>query len=151
MTQRIGISGSRQVPTRAQRRAIRQRLAQIPPGTTVIIGGCLGLDSYVARAVFAYCTGVKVHAIVPSDPRTTEWVDPDWRVWCHSFEVMPGGTTNRHRNVQLVNRSGRLLAWPQAAEGDPMSQRSGTWQTIRLARQRGIPVEVVVLSEILDT
>lgn len=152
MPLRVGVSGSRTAPTRGQRRAIRHRLEQLPPGTVLVVGACLGLDAYVARAALVYGSGLRVHAVVSADIRTVDWIDPDWRTWCQTAEQMPEGTTNRDRNLRLLHsRISVLLAWPLYVEADPRSQRSGTWQTIRLARRYGIPVEVVILSEILDT
>jgi hypothetical protein len=151
-TLRVAVTGARTMPTDRQRRLIRERLRQLTPDTVVVVGCCLGIDAYIARAVFAYCRGVRVHAIVPADTRTADWVDPDWRIWCHSYETMPTGTTNRDRNIRLLESgSTRLLAWPAYPEDHPQSQRSGTWQTIRLGRRRSMPVEVVVLSSVLDT
>lgn len=146
---RVGVSGTRYVLTQSQRRVIRERLAKLPPGTVVIVGGCSGADAYVARAVFAYCPELRVHAIVPADERTADWVDQDWRVWCHTHEMMPAGTTNRDRNARLINSGiALLLAWPAQAEDHPDSRRSGTWQTIRMARKLGIPVEVEILAHV---
>jgi hypothetical protein len=131
---------------------IRERLQLLAPGTVVVVGGCVGVDAYVARAVFAYCREVRVHAIVSADTRTTAWVDPAWEIWCHTYEMMPAGTTNRDRNIRLLDSGNAyLLAWPAYPEEHPESQRSGTWQTIRLGRRRSMPVEVVVLSQVLDT
>lgn len=117
-----------------------------------MVGACLGLDAYVARAALVYRSDLRVHAVISADVRTADWVDPDWRTWCQTAEQLPEGTTNRDRNLRLLHsRISLLLAWPLYVEADPRSQRSGTWQTIRLARRYGIPVEVVILSEILDT
>jgi hypothetical protein len=44
------------------------------------------------------------------------------------------------RNKKIVDRSDVLLAAPKG----PEELRSGTWSTIRYARKKGIPVEILV-------
>jgi len=46
----------------------------------------------------------------------------------------------RERNRDIVNASDVLIACPAFPEDDRRSQRSGTWQTVRMARDRGIRI-----------
>ena len=50
---------------------------------------------------------------------------------------MPWGTTYADRNYQLVHRGTMLFGFPAYPEKDPRSARSGSWQTIRMARRAG--------------
>jgi hypothetical protein len=50
---------------------------------------------------------------------------------------MPAGTTYADRNAVLVKRGTFVCGLPAYPEDDPRSRRSGTWQTIRMARRAG--------------
>lgn len=148
---KVSISGTREALSERQREFVRRRILALPAGTTVNTGGCLGVDAFVARVAFS--SGyLRVHTIMPGDRRQS---DPLWREFCHSFEEMPSYTTFKQRDVAVVEAGDNLLAFPMYREwvhktrtGDPRSTRSGTWMTVRLARQDGKPVEVFVLSEL---
>src|SRR5262249_19060923 len=73
--------------------------------------------------------------VVPADRSR---VDPWWE-GCPEVTVieMPEGTTYRDRNAALVARSAAVFGLPAYPEDDPRSRRSGTWQTIRMARRAG--------------
>ena len=47
------------------------------------------------------------------------------------------------RNTDIVAYADALIAAPQYEEGHPQSARSGTWQTIRLARKVKLPILIV--------
>lgn len=148
---RVSISGTQRIPTPAQERFIRERILKLPPETTVITGGCVGVDALVAE--IAYHSGyLIVHTILPADHKK---VDPVWRRHCHSFVQMSSDTSYRDRDVAVVEDGNNLLAFPLHDEwvhatrtGDVRSARSGTWMTIRIGRGIGRPVEVFVLDQI---
>ena len=60
---------------------------------------------------------------------------------------MPPGTTYKDRNEAIVNRVDELYYCADYPEEDRRSRRSGTWQTVRLARGRGIPVDGIILNQ----
>jgi hypothetical protein len=131
----VGFSATREV-TDQVRAQIETAVAALPPGAVVVQGACRGGDALIARLAFQR-GDLHVHAVVPGI-RTQ--LDPSWKSSCHSYELMPPGTTYRHRNtriVELVNE--RLIAIPGVPEG---VRASGTWMTINIARRAGKPVEV---------
>lgn len=137
----VGFSGSRTL-TPWQQLAIRAELialADRPNPPSIVTGGCVGVDAYVAHV--AHNQGLHVHTIVPANRRL---VDPSWREHCSSYEEMPLGTTYRDRNVRLVLRSSRLVALPSFDASSVHSHHSGTWMTIRLARQHLLPVTLLL-------
>jgi predicted Rossmann fold nucleotide-binding protein DprA/Smf involved in DNA uptake len=135
----VGFTGTRSVGM-ADLPRIRQIVEALPDGTMVVTGACIGVDAAVARV--ANRRDLIVHTIVPADRSR---VDPKWLCHVDTFEELPDGTTYRDRNARIVALSDRLIAIPDHAEHDPESRRSGTWQTIRLARRAGKPVEIHVL------
>jgi NAD(P)-dependent dehydrogenase (short-subunit alcohol dehydrogenase family) len=141
MTYAWGITGARHLPPGAAH-LVSGAIAALPDGVTVITGACRGVDAYAARV--AYERGLHVITIVPANRAL---VDPDCVQWCHEIIEMPEGSTYRDRNQAIVDRSQALLAFPQLHGDDQRSRRSGTWQTIRIARKAVIPVVINVLSE----
>lgn len=140
-----GFSGSKEPLTVAQMAYIDKIISELPKGSRVYTGACVGVDAYVARS--AYSRGYYVHTIVPA---LRSHVDFQWEMWCHSYEEMPQGTTYRDRNIKIVER-GRdgLIAFPLYEEDDPRSRRSGTWQTIRLAAKQDRWHVAYLLSEVV--
>jgi len=124
---------------------IREAVQSLPEGTRVVTGACIGVDAEVAY--LAYGT-YHVHTVVPADRSR---VDPQWRDYCDTFEEMPVGTTYRDRNQRIVDLSTRLIGIAQAPEDDIHSRRSGTWQTIRMARRAGKAVDVRLLTTTCDS
>lgn len=129
---KYAITGARGRLSVKQRREIREAIDALPSECVVITGACIGVDAYVAR--YAIVSGRQVHTIVPSN---RSLVDPEYQHWCHSYEGMPPDTDYRQRNARLVSTSTHgLIGFPRADEDKPESQRSGTWQTIRMGRSR---------------
>jgi hypothetical protein len=147
MSETVGFTGSRELslPLAQSRRVIREAVQSLPKDARVVTGACIGVDAEVAY--LAYGTH-HVHTIVPADRSR---VDPHWRDYCDTFEEMPPGTTYRDRNERIVEVSTRLIGIAQAPENDIHSRRSGTWQTIRLARKAGRSVEVRLLTTTCDS
>ncbi|KPV49981.1 hypothetical protein SE17_29575 [Kouleothrix aurantiaca] len=72
---------------------------------THILGGCRGGDALLARLLSA--RGAMVHVVLPAD---RSQIDPEWQLFCSSFEEMPGGTTcDRKREHKSRGRTPRLL------------------------------------------
>ncbi len=88
--------------------------------------------------------GHLVHTILPAN---RSQVDGAWQYRCTSYHEMPAQTSYRDRNLAIVAASRSLIAFPEYPEEHRKSRRSGTWQTIRLARAAGIPVTVHILRE----
>jgi predicted Rossmann fold nucleotide-binding protein DprA/Smf involved in DNA uptake len=138
MSETVGFTGSRHV-TADMQEAIKKILLELHPEATVVTGACVGVDSYAAYRAWVL-PFMKVHTIVPADHSR---LDPYWRDHCDTFEHMPPGTDYRARNERIVELSDRLIAFPEHAEDDPRSRRSGTWMTVRIARKAGKPVQVI--------
>ncbi len=141
MSESIGFTGTRSV-SMVELPRIRQIVEALPEDTYVVTGACVGVDAAIARV--ARQRGLHVHTIVPADRSR---VDPLWRDYCITSEEMPSGTTYRDRNARIVELSSRLIGIPSHAEHDPESRRSGSWQTIRMARKAGKDADVHVLCE----
>lgn len=108
-----------------------------------VYGGCRGGDEAIAIWLTNYGPRAIHHVIIPANrSQVAEW-------WKYSnaaelwpiLEYMPYGTTYKHRNRKIVNTVDRLVAFPEYPEKDPRSVRSGTWQTIRMGKDKGIIVD----------
>lgn len=136
-------SGAREL-TDYGRRAICHDLERLDPATVIVVtGGCVGVDACVAMEATA--RGFTVHTVLPANRGL---VDANWRAHCASYEELPPGTTYRDRNVRLVEIGTRLFAYPLHGEHDARSKRSGTWQTVRLARKAGRWVSERVIGDV---
>jgi predicted Rossmann fold nucleotide-binding protein DprA/Smf involved in DNA uptake len=136
---KVAFTGTRSVIAKDEA-LIRKTVQSLPSDSTVITGGCLGVDTLVAK--IAHELGLKVHTVMPHN-RTQ--ADPYWRTRCSTFEEMPEGTDYRDRNTRMVVLCDRLIAFPNKAEDHGASRRSGTWMTVRIARKLGKDVLVELL------
>lgn len=114
----------------------------LPPDVILVVGACVGVDATVARA--GYLTGRRVHAVVPAN---RSQVDSEFDRYCDTYEVMADGTDYRERNERIVAQSGRLIAIAQYPEYYPESRRSGTWQTVRIARGAKKEIDLYILRQ----
>lgn len=139
MTETVGFTGARRLGT-ADYAQVVEIVKALPEGARIVAGGCIGVDDYVSH--IGHSTGRKVHIVLPSDRSR---VASGWQDVCDTFEEMPAGTDYRARNQRIVDLSDRLIAIPEHDEHDPLSRRSGTWMTIRIARKAGKQVDTHVL------
>jgi hypothetical protein len=139
----IGVSGSRTIPLDRWSWVTETFHNQITrlniAGFVMVNGACIGVDEHLGRWWGYETSGIWVHAVVPPD-RTR--CSSDWREWCRSHEdIAPGPDGYKRRNQRIIDLADRLIAFPSYPEAHPESRRSGTWQTIRMAQRKGIPVD----------
>jgi hypothetical protein len=115
-------------------------LAALPPAGRYVTGACIGGDALIGRWLALNRPEARHIVIVPTDRSR---VDMWWlktavrRNVLAEVILMPPGTAYADRNYQIVQRSTMLFGFPAYPEDDPRSARSGSWQTIRMARKAG--------------
>ena len=154
---RYGFSGTRYL--RDLRRAgelvvvgeLEAVLADAPERAEYTTGACVGTDAFIGAWLWRHAPRALHRVVVPADRSRVEswWLHRAIREAAGSYgvevEEMGPGTSYRDRNLRIVERSDVLVAFPAYGEDDPRSLRSGTWQTVRMARRAGLEVRVVVL------
>lgn len=114
---------------------------------TFITGACRGFDAVIGIRLTALYPTAR-HIVIVPDNRSQ--VDNWWEGLPKGFGVevveMPKHSTYKDRNQEIVNRADSLFFCAKAPESAGVSQRSGTWQTVRMARRKGIPVNGYLLS-----
>jgi hypothetical protein len=137
----IGWSGSRLDPLRNEQHAaiVQARLTLLPRTPKgFVTGACIGIDYRVGFWLSQVFPHVPHLILVPSGiSRVIRWwesdaVPDDTKI---TVRFMPPGTTYADRNLEIVRWSNVLCGFPEYPEAHPKSARSGTWQTIRMARQ----------------
>lgn len=143
----IGFTGSRDLSSEEELQ-IERILWKLHP-ERVITGACIGVDEFVASFFASNMPDVMHTIYVPTDRSRVNMSFVDWMLKLRNVtvEFMPRGTNYRDRNFAIVSGSETLIGFPREPESHPKSQRSGTWQTIRMARGK-MPLEVHVLSEL---
>lgn len=125
-------------------------------GDEFTTGACIGWDALVAHHLLDTRLGNARHRLVVPADRSR--VDPTILARFKALiagghpevliEYMPPGTSYRQRNVRLLSYSDELVAGAEYPEDDGRSRRSGSWMTVRLARDASKHVRgPLVLSE----
>lgn len=125
---KLGITGSRVTPTRAQLLKMAQFLNAYEP-EEVHHGVCIGVDLAMHKMLGGFAIPVVLHP--PENTKLmfdhTQYDTPINGI----FDPLP----YKARNRSIVQMSHVVIGFPS---GEERSQpRSGTWATIRLAEQRG--------------
>jgi hypothetical protein len=145
MTVKIGFTGGRHLnEPLIYGRLYMQVKRNLPPSfSKFITGGAEGADSIIGQWLVEEMPLGMFHKIIV--PHNRSQVDSWWTYNDRALELkdlgylevqyMPEGTTYKDRNQEIVNQSNWVLGFPAYDERDPRSLRSGTWQTIRMARK----------------
>lgn len=109
---------------------------RVPDVSRYVTGGARGGDACIGA--FLYATRPRAEHVVVI-PANRSQIDPWWEaVIARGGPVtviqMPPDTTYADRNAEIVHQSDAVIGFPAYPENDRRSQRSGTWQTIRLSR-----------------
>ncbi len=144
---RLGFTGTRSVG--GYESDIHDFLDQfIEKGTEFTTGACTGFDSIAARFFINAKPEATHRLIVPSNRRQIDanllTVFGAWPTGWALVEYMPKTSDYRDRNVRILDYADKLIAVAEYPEDHGKSTRSGTWQTVRLARDR-MPMSVKVL------
>lgn len=137
-----GVTGARKINEKHEKEIVLIFL-ELLTMDRLVHGCCTGVDELCTFLVIG--EGPSITAIVPPNRRLVSQ-----RAYKNSDEIVliPDGPDGyKRRNQEVVDRSDVLLAFPMYPENHPLSRRSGTWQTVRLARRKGIPVYEYILSE----
>ena len=140
---RFGFTGSRYINPLHHPKLDEVLFAHMD-GTEYTTGGAVGVDTYVLRRMKVIAPEALHRVCLPE-------YGPDWdnEYLKLADEVIRVPNTMKHahrsRNAAILDHSDVLLAFPLHDEGHGQSKRSGTWMTIRMARQRRIPVVLTIL------
>lgn len=108
-------------------------------GDVYVTGGAIGLDAFTGQYFAVRYPDALHFVIVPDD---LSRVDAWWSVGQHAARIvvrrMQAGSSYADRNQTIVNMVDELHAFPEYPEAHPRSRRSGTWQTVRMARRGGV-------------
>lgn len=129
----VSFTASRVLSPRARDGVVTNVLTvHVPFADRYLTGACTGGDAFIGRWLYEHRPEAEHVVIVPADRSRVE-------EWWHGLDVtvteMPAGSTYRDRNARLVAEAGAVFAFPLYPERDLRSRRSGTWQTVRMARK----------------
>jgi hypothetical protein len=144
----IGFSGSRDLSEEEE--VSVERILHSLYGDAVVTGACIGIDEFIAVWFLHHRPNMTQKIFVPADRSRVNMRFIDMMLLQKRVEVhfMPPGTSYAQRNYEIVENSDSLVAFPRERESHPKSTRSGTWQTIRKARNSGKMAKVYVLSNL---
>jgi hypothetical protein len=111
---------------------------RIPLAKRYVTGACEGGDAYIGAWLYRNRPDAEHVVVVPANRIQADywWKEPGTPAGPTLIvvEMLPG-SSYADRNQELVDRADWVVGFPAFPEGDSRSQRSGTWQTIRMARQ----------------
>ena len=128
----VGFTGSRRGPTPAQHAALL-RFAKAFPIDRFVHGGAVGCDTFAHQAVRHFHPDIPIDIYPADKPGSTIWMKAGN---CIVHPARPP----LERNRAIVKLVYGLLAAPQRDDED---WGSGTWATVRYAREVGCPVVLI--------
>lgn len=120
---------------------VEDQLDRLPYSATYVTGGAVGGDALIGLWLFRHRPLAEHKVVVPANQAQVDWWWQEPEVTLAGVSVvevigMPRGSTYKDRNAEIVGYATHLWAFPAYPEDHPRSSRSGTWQTVRLARMR---------------
>lgn len=134
----FGFTGARNIADTEQEPVV-EFLHSLPPAEAYVTGGALGMDAFIGVFFVRFQPQARHVIIVPDNKSAVfEWWESSL-LSLHSADVrrMAPGTTYKDRNQAIVDACDELVGFPEYPEDDERSRRSGSWQTIRMARKAG--------------
>lgn len=120
---------------------VEETLARLPlAGALYVTGACEGGDAWTGAWLHACRPQAQHMVIVPADrSQVSYWWEQPGNLGGPDVTVvtMARGTSYADRNQALADIADKVIGFPLFPEKDPRSRRSGTWQTIRMARRAG--------------
>lgn len=119
---------------------LRERSDMRTEGIGFHHGCCTGADE-TAHNIVKVIPGIIIHG----HPGTDDKGNSPYliQVSALDFDILYPRKPYRTRNLDIVSVSDILIACPAYPEDNHKSGRSGTWQTVRMARQSDIPIVYV--------
>lgn len=149
MTERVlGFTGTQIIKDHGA--AIGRLLSGVDLYDEYVTGACIGFDAVAGMAMCLRFPTARHRVLIPAnDYKVSRWWDqPPFRGASNLLvHQMPAGTDFKDRNQAIADLSTELKYCAAFPEEHGKSRRSGTWQTVRMARKGGIPVDGIVLQE----
>ena len=130
--QRIGFTGTQDGMTKAQRSKVCALLVELDP-SEFHHGDCIGADSQAHQIADGLSIPICIHP--PDNERK--------RAFCGGAQEIRAPLPYLVRNREIVAWSDVLIATPKSSKEE---LRSGTWSTVRRAREAGKPTYIVLPS-----
>lgn len=135
-TKHLAVTGSRHtllLPQKVAAARLMEEAVREERFTHLHMGDCSGGDEFLTIMWARYKDPFKSVIVHPPE-------DPKLRIYWPSFLAIRDPKPYLERNLDMVTDSECLIAAPgQMSE----SLRSGTWSTIRYARQKKIPIYII--------
>ena len=150
----IGFTGTRRPLAHPQAELVITTLTGLRKIRGFVTGGCTGIDTSVGRWLAWVYPQVPQIVFLPADrSRVVNWWDPLLADWDAEEEgrpaprivAVPVPGSYADRNAAIVAKSDVVVGFPAYAEQHPARRRSGSWQTLRMARSAGLVTHPIVL------
>lgn len=136
---KVGITGTRNRITFEQDDTI-WKLIKYMGATEIHHGDCTGADAASHAAVLGIRHQTQEGYLPPIKLIIHPPIADVWRAFCQDYDEIREPLLYSIRNHAIVDETDLLIAVPQTSNEQI---RSGTWATIRYARQTGKPVMII--------
>jgi len=144
----VGFTATRNITDAFPPGFVHETLSRLVDADIYVTGGARGGDAVIGRWLYLNRPHAHHIVVVPFnrsqvDEWWLEYPNADPSVWSDiEIRYMEEGTTYKDRNQALVNMCTHVVGFPEYSEWDERSRRSGSWQTLRMARNHTRHIKV---------
>ncbi len=139
-------TGTSNADMNKHRLIVRDTVSKLKGFDEYVTGAAHGIDTLAAQEAYEYFPEANHRIVVPQGFHNHIHVQLAMVAKNIEIEFMPLGTGYRERNQRMIDLCDHLVAFDIDIKKEKF-RGSGTWMTIRMAKEKPVPVQLVELDQ----